>query len=105
MNAKMIAMMLVSTLLLAGCGSSFKLPWDEDVLDAKRINTREPLEIPPDLQKLPPVAGGAVEGKGGGGENASAILFNTPPAPQAKPLTRNQREKLPGWLGEDQQVK
>ncbi len=38
---------------LLGCSGQFRLPWEEDPLDASRIITREPLEVPPDLDVLP----------------------------------------------------
>ncbi|MEO5362122.1 MAG: DUF3035 domain-containing protein [Magnetococcus sp. DMHC-8] len=42
-----------STLCLAGCSSNISLPWESNLLDPARIATREPLEIPPDLNTLP----------------------------------------------------
>lgn len=102
----------VGLLSLAGCSSKFTMPWEKDMLDPSRIATKEPLEIPPDLDVLPgnepPEQQRA--GAGGTGErdeavpgSARSILFNTPqPRGEDRPLGRDEKEQLPGWLGKSQ---
>ncbi|MBF0262536.1 MAG: hypothetical protein HQL97_11980 [Magnetococcales bacterium] len=98
-------------MLLSGCSSNFTMPWEQNMLDPSRIATREPLEIPPDLDTLPTndppeePAGrlgdrraGADSGTPG---SARSILFKTQaPTREAKPLGRDEQERLPGWLGD-----
>ncbi|MBF0417053.1 MAG: hypothetical protein HQL86_02250 [Magnetococcales bacterium] len=98
--------------LLSGCSSNISLPWEQNLLDPSRIATREPLEIPPDIDTLPgndppeePAgrpgerhAGSTDDGTPG---SARSILFKTPePKREAKPLGRDQQERLPGWLSD-----
>lgn len=71
------------TLLASGCSANFQMPWDKNLLDPGRIATREPLEIPPDLNTLPPPEKGGPMPRGaskevGRGENATTILFGKP---------------------------
>ncbi|MBF0135289.1 MAG: DUF3035 domain-containing protein [Magnetococcus sp. DMHC-1] len=113
---------LALALLLTGCSGKFRLPWENDMPDINRIATREPLEIPPDLDLLPPLPGSAGTGAGtmdaksrSGGESqpktagtdtltqdvpptAGNILFGTRVAKQTDPVSRDQKEKLPGWI-------
>ncbi|MBF0153297.1 MAG: DUF3035 domain-containing protein [Magnetococcales bacterium] len=117
---------LAMALMLAGCSGKFHLPWDSDLPDINRIATREPLEIPPDLDLLPPLPGSRSEsadtlpGSGGGSQTGGAvaqagigtgaspavdvpptaanILFGTKVAKKVDPVSRDQKEKLPVWM-------
>lgn len=97
---------------LAGCSSNLSLPWEDNFLDPGRIATREPLEIPPDMNVLPgrePPEESLAKGskvllqesaqEASVPTSARSILFNTPQANEQKPLTREEQEHLPGWLG------
>ncbi|MBF0162821.1 MAG: hypothetical protein HQL88_11110, partial [Magnetococcales bacterium] len=53
MNYKLYCLYISGALLLGGCSGKLALPWESNLLDPARIATREPLEIPPDLNKLP----------------------------------------------------
>ncbi|MBF0190428.1 MAG: hypothetical protein HQL99_04680 [Magnetococcales bacterium] len=95
-------------LSLAGCSSNFALPWEDNMLDPSRVATREPLEIPPDLNVLPGQEPREEEENrmvtpgtdGSAPASARSILFKTPENRQeSKPLTRDQQERLPGWIG------
>ncbi|MBF0159563.1 MAG: hypothetical protein HQL58_08550 [Magnetococcales bacterium] len=89
---------LLTLLLLAGCSGHFRLPWETDPFDPSRIVTREPLEIPPDLDRLP-VPGiteedpdrAVVRARDIGSTTAGQILFGAPkPAPVlTAPVTDN----------------
>ncbi|GAB0056665.1 hypothetical protein SIID45300_00973 [Candidatus Magnetaquicoccaceae bacterium FCR-1] len=98
-------------MLLSGCSSNFTMPWEQNMLDPSRIATREPLEIPPDLNTLPTndppeePAGRVGDRRAGKDDSAPAsarsILFKgQEPAREAKPLGRDEQERLPGWLGD-----
>ncbi|MBF0321709.1 MAG: DUF3035 domain-containing protein [Magnetococcales bacterium] len=112
------------TLMLTGCSGKFRLPWESDTPDVSRIATREPLEIPPDLDLLPPLPGSggtgstttrsdhgegsrpvagavgtaAVSGAPDATQTAGSILFGTGSARKSEPVSRDQKEKLPGWI-------
>ncbi|MBF0272452.1 MAG: hypothetical protein HQL98_10350 [Magnetococcales bacterium] len=100
---------LAAVLPLAGCSSNFTLPWEDNMLDPGRVATREPLEIPPDLNVLPGKEtqedddnriAASPRNDSSAPTSARSILFKTPEARQeSKPLTRDQQERLPGWLG------
>ncbi|MBF0284964.1 MAG: hypothetical protein HQL51_10955 [Magnetococcales bacterium] len=96
-------LLAAACLLLAGCSTNFKMPWEENRLDPSRVHTYEPLEVPPDLEVLPDPANPADQSQtyrgGTPGGTASSILFNTPAPQPTAPLTRNQKEKLPEWMG------
>ena len=47
----------LTAILLGGCSSNTAFPWQDNFLDPGRVATREPLEIPPDLDVLPPLQG------------------------------------------------
>ncbi|MBF0422096.1 MAG: DUF3035 domain-containing protein [Magnetococcales bacterium] len=108
--------------LLGGCSSTIALPWEKDNLDPGRIATHEPLEIPPDLSELPnpdakkpqstanspaertidswanPDAAGN-KGEAHSGKGDSRLPFSIPAVHQDKEgLSRNEKEKLPGWM-------
>ncbi|MBF0342574.1 MAG: hypothetical protein HQL95_16650, partial [Magnetococcales bacterium] len=87
------AMGIMAIGLLAGCSSNFTLPWDDNALDPSKVATREPLEIPPDLDVLPgneppedlPGRPGARDRAAdprddGSPSSARSILFKTPEA-------------------------
>ncbi|MBF0428294.1 MAG: hypothetical protein HQL94_05175 [Magnetococcales bacterium] len=92
--------------LLAGCSSKFVMPWEKDQLDPSRIATREPLEIPPDLDVLPTneppedTVGTRQSDRDTLPASARSILFKTQEKPQTEkpPLNRDEQEKLPNWL-------
>ncbi|NGZ28992.1 MAG: DUF3035 domain-containing protein [Magnetococcales bacterium] len=91
--------------LVAGCSNNITMPWDVNMLDPGRVQTREPLEMPPDLNVLPtpdnPSGEALPQAKAPPAQSANAILFNSSPRPVvSKPLPgRNQKESLPGWMG------
>ncbi|MBF0627135.1 MAG: hypothetical protein HQL91_02840 [Magnetococcales bacterium] len=101
---------LLALLPLAGCSSNFVLPWEVNQLDPSQVATREPLEIPPDLDVLPSREAPDEPGVGRitaprdevAPLSARSILFKTPAGKadnEVKPLGREEQERLPGWLG------
>ena len=47
---------IAMTILLAGCSNTTTLPWeDAPLLDPGNIRTQAPLQVPPDLDVLPPI--------------------------------------------------
>ncbi|MEO5345250.1 MAG: hypothetical protein H7834_02590 [Magnetococcus sp. YQC-9] len=117
MNRKFRALPLVASgfllAMLTGCSSNFTLPWEQNMLDPSRIATREPLEIPPDINTLPTndppedLPGRLGERRTGARDDdstpgsARSILFKTPePKKDPKPLGRDEQERLPSWLGD-----
>ena len=110
------------TLLLGGCSGNISLPWESNLLDPARIATREPLEIPPDLNALPPT-GGTQErnsprkvpwtdpslapkttGKTGdksAGDSTIRLPFQIPENKDDASLSRTEQEKLPAWMEKD----
>ncbi|MEO5331685.1 MAG: DUF3035 domain-containing protein [Magnetococcus sp. YQC-5] len=120
-SGSVLSVLLVCTfavLSMAGCSSNFTLPWEENLLDPSRIATREPLEIPPDLNLLPGTEPQEeMQAKGTGAKyqdtrqddgqptSARAILFKTPQAREEKPLSRDEQERLPSWLERSRGVK
>ncbi|MBF0179978.1 MAG: hypothetical protein HQM03_08140 [Magnetococcales bacterium] len=99
---------------LAGC-SNISWPWEDAFLDPGRIVTREPLEIPPDLNVLPGneppedvrgTPGGQTAAPSGPvPTSASQILFKTPPRQESKPLGRDEQERLPSWMPKSKENK
>ncbi|MEO5338955.1 MAG: hypothetical protein H7837_00350 [Magnetococcus sp. MYC-9] len=111
------------TLCLTGCSGNISLPWESNLLDPARIATREPLEIPPDLHKLPPTGTGKAAdsrsklpwtdpsltqrptGKEGSKASASSQSIHLPsqiPENKDDPsLSRTEQEKLPAWMEKD----
>ncbi|MEO5350230.1 MAG: DUF3035 domain-containing protein [Magnetococcus sp. YQC-3] len=112
------------TLLLGGCSGNLTLPWESNLLDPSRIATREPLEIPPDLNALPPTEGAADRntprkitwtdpsaapkptGKAGdksaGNSNSTIRLpIQNPENKDDASLSRTEQEKLPAWMEKD----
>ena len=75
------------TLPLMGCSSKLRLPWEPDPLDSSRVVTREPLEIPPNLDVLPTPA---TEGE-------------RPAIERSKELSREQQGQLPQWMRNSKQ--
>ncbi|MBF0460501.1 MAG: hypothetical protein HQL87_03815 [Magnetococcales bacterium] len=111
-----------TTLLLGGCSSNISLPWETNFLDPSRVATREPLEIPPDLNTLPPAEtakdpgstakvpwtdpalaqknGGKADGKTAGNSNQTIHLPSQLPGnSDDASASRNEQEKLPSWMG------
>ncbi|MBF0185802.1 MAG: hypothetical protein HQM06_15645 [Magnetococcales bacterium] len=102
-----------SALLLNSCSSNFTLPWDSNLLDPARVATREPLEIPPDLHKLPSPddARRGVDARTPGwtdparaqsskSSRSSSFQLPAPVAIQDDGVaSRNEQEKLPSWMG------
>ncbi|MBF0142765.1 MAG: hypothetical protein HQL59_04810 [Magnetococcales bacterium] len=108
------ALLFCCSTLASGCSSNFKLPWEADYLDPSRVATREPLEVPPDLDQLPAPPTPSGEGSkksqqeesspadASSRESAAGILFGTPAsAPRNNPAPRSDREQesLPEWIG------
>lgn len=99
----------LSLLLTAGCSGSMALPWDDALLDPGRIATREPLEIPPDLNTLP-TEKRAYEGSEltwtnpnnapADDDAGTSLLLPLPSVQEEAPLDRNEKERLPRWMGE-----
>jgi hypothetical protein len=105
-----------SALLLSSCSSNFSLPWDTNLLDPARVATREPLEIPPDLHKLPspddarrsvdrgsPAWTDPARAQSSKSSRSSSLQL---PAPvpvntDESAFSRSGQEKLPSWLGSD----
>ncbi|MBF0589207.1 MAG: nuclear transport factor 2 family protein [Magnetococcales bacterium] len=88
----------------SGCTSSFTLPWEDDILDASRVATVEPLELPPDMETLPEpgVRMKEVEAQAGAG-SASTILFGSKSVHgEAPELGRNEQAQTPDWMRGDQ---
>lgn len=84
---------LGAALLVSGCTSQFAFPWETNPLDPSRIATREPLEVPPDLEILPqPTAGERSDASAGN------ILFGNPVPRQGEEGDRHQPERLPTWM-------
>ncbi|MBF0124156.1 MAG: hypothetical protein HQL60_02325 [Magnetococcales bacterium] len=88
--------LLLVLMLSAGCSGHFRMPWESDPFDPSRIATREPLEIPPDLDRLP-VPGvseddpdrSLTRARDIGSTTAGQILFGAPkPAPAPAPGKR-----------------
>ncbi|MEO5376643.1 MAG: DUF3035 domain-containing protein [Magnetococcus sp. DMHC-6] len=107
---KRVSVFLFLAVLVAfstGCSSNFNLPWENNLLDPSRVPTREPLEIPPDFNVLPIPGkeGQLIEEKTSTTPeskqvpSANSILFNAPKRTEKEPLTRNEKEQLPDWMG------
>ncbi len=94
--------------MLGGCTSSFRLPWEEDMLDASRVATVEPLEMPPDMEELPEPTKRIKEAEQEiGGESAAHILFGGTPdagSEPVKPLGRHETARVPAWMKGDQET-
>lgn len=84
---------LAVLLLTTGCTSQLQLPWEKNSLDASRIATREPLEVPPNLEILPPPTSSRPQES-----SAGNILFGNPVPQQGESPDRYQKEKLPNWM-------
>jgi hypothetical protein len=101
-RVSVMALLVVCTFLTVGCSSQIRLPWDSDPLDADRVMTVEPLEIPPDLDVLPTPGQAKHAAQNTVPDptvtSAANILFDAPRRVESKPLTRNEREKLPDWM-------
>ncbi|MBF0400656.1 MAG: hypothetical protein HQL90_07795 [Magnetococcales bacterium] len=111
MNTHRLWLLATLTLLLGGCSGNMNLPWESNFLDPARVATREPLEIPPDLNRLPPVDGAKAQAKGGNlpwndtsarkTSGSSGSTIHLPPPTENTDngsLSRNQQEKLPSWM-------
>lgn len=103
-----LGLVVIGVLPMAGCSNNFVMPWESNTLDPSRIPTREPLEVPPDMDTLPgkePPEESQLRGRSSKDvkedvpTSASTILFKTPQIPEEKPLTREEKERLPNWLG------
>ncbi len=97
---------LLASLLAGGCSGSVTMPWDSALLDPGRINTREPLEIPPDLNTLPegprpdssPTIGWIDPNEAGNERPSVNVPLYLPEKQDEKPLSRNEKEELPDWM-------
>ncbi len=116
MKQTLFRLYATTMLFLGGCSSSLTLPWDSNLLDPSRVATREPLEIPPDLDTLPPT-GNAQEPEGTHKatwadpaltqkhstkvDNKQTI--HLPPSgvesQDDSAAAREKQEKLPDWMG------
>ncbi|OSM04345.1 hypothetical protein MAIT1_04238 [Magnetofaba australis IT-1] len=100
-----IVALTLGSSLFAGCSANIRMPWERP-MDASQVPTREPLEIPPNLDELPPVGTNPNVTKNptalAAEKSAGQILFggDAPSArKQEKPeLGRDQQERLPGWI-------
>ncbi len=101
--------LLVILFALAGCTAKVATPWDRTALDPGQVVTIEPLEIPPDFDKLPepkrkdenPTVPEWVDA-GGQAETDGEVpsLFKTQvPISDSDPISRNEQEQLPSWIG------
>ncbi|MBF0098481.1 MAG: hypothetical protein HQM04_17195 [Magnetococcales bacterium] len=103
-----------SALLLTSCSGNFSLPWDTNLLDPARVATREPLEIPPDLHKLPspedarrgvdsrsPAWTDPARAQSSKSSRSSSLQLPAPVPTNTDEgaISRNEQEKLPSWLG------
>lgn len=115
MNHKLYCLCAAATLFLGGCSGNLALPWESNLLDPSRIATREPLEIPPDLNSLPPT------GASKGSSSIPKVPWTDPSLAQKKAgsdqtihlptqilenkddaaLSRTEQEKLPAWMEKD----
>ena len=90
--------------LLASCSTHIRFPWEADPLDPSRVETREPLEVPPDLWVLPQPGDEELDTvrsrkkEATQYESADAILFGASQAIDPAPLDRDKKEILPGWM-------
>ncbi|ABK44646.1 hypothetical protein Mmc1_2145 [Magnetococcus marinus MC-1] len=109
-----LGLTLMGSVMLGGCVlADFSMPWEKKV-EASDIPTREPLEIPPDLYKLPdanykpqkPGSAAEVDASTQAGEAASQILFGegqvgeTPSPDDRVQSGRKSQETLPDWLNQ-----
>lgn len=96
MKQQMLVGVALSLLMVSGCSSVVRMPWEKEPLDANRIATREPLEIPPDLRALPVPETDRPDSTP---QDARAILFGSPArSEKVTPLGRNEKETLPDWI-------
>ena len=90
-----------AAILLGGC-SDIPIPWGDNFLDPGRIATREPLEIPPDLDHLPPAAGKETSPQTDKQDPSVLLPFQIPPERQDDAsLSRTKKERLPDWMGSE----
>ncbi|WP_130472017.1 hypothetical protein [Candidatus Magnetaquicoccus inordinatus] len=114
MNRSLRWSLIASALLLNSCSSNFSLPWDANLLDPARVATREPLEIPPDLHKLPspddarrnvdartPSWSDPARAPSSKSSRSSTVQLPAPvPLNQDDGISsRSEQEKLPSWMG------
>ena len=108
-------------ILLGGCSSNMTMPWSDKFLDPGRIATREPLEIPPDLDVLPSAntqkdtddaigmpwnnSSRAKDNKQNRGKPSAStpntsvdVPFNIPENQDDTSISRTKQEKLPAWM-------
>ncbi|MBF0620582.1 MAG: DUF3035 domain-containing protein [Magnetococcales bacterium] len=98
---------VLAVLMLSGCMESFKIPFVSDFFGGPRkVITRKPLEVPPDLNTLPPLANEPAVRKAerktdtGPEETATSILFGK----QSDNRARTNQDhtpvgQLPEWMG------
>ncbi|MBF0368210.1 MAG: hypothetical protein HQL52_02035 [Magnetococcales bacterium] len=93
-------------LLISACSGNIPVPWEDNLLDPARVPTREPLDIPPDLDQLPASTQGEgssenwvnPDNDGTPAKSAGTILFDSPDSGEAAPLDRDEQERLPDWM-------
>ena len=100
--------LLLAALLLGGCSGKLSLPWEEALLDPGRIATREPLEIPPDLNRLPtegarpdadsPASAWIEPTVTDDGQSSIDIPLVVPEQADDAALSRDEKEELPSWM-------
>lgn len=96
----LLALLGVIGMVGGGCSQKFQLPWEKDMLDPGRVATREPLEIPPDLQTLPPAetTGTGVRRGRSGGDSATSILFQEGKGEKRVEQRGQERAPMPDWV-------
>lgn len=120
-TVKHLCTTLMVAALLGGCSNTLALPWEDNLLDPESIATQEPLEIPPDLDILPPVQGKTKDRDKTIKQTTSEpesikwlspdstseanrpirVPFNIPKDLDDAPLPRTKTEQLPRWMGKD----
>ena len=102
--------LLVAALVLGGCTANVATPWDRTSLDPGQIATLEPLEIPPNFDKLPkpgpkkdpapkPVPNWVDTGERAQSGNVSSLFKAPLSTNESDAISRNEQEQLPVWMG------
>lgn len=107
--------MLLAAVVLGGCSAQIATPWDRKSLDPGQVVTLEPLEIPPDFDTLPKLGPRKDQepdntpswvDSGDDAQTSGAVPsmfknFSETEQDASKYPSRNEQERLPGWMGSD----